>query len=146
MSRAELVTGAPVAESRATHRELVETYQRDLLRLAFVLTGDEAVAVYLARDVLQDVLTGADLVDEDPDTHAWSRFATALGQHYIAGADPEGQSGESAVDERTRLREALDLLNRPMRTALVLRDLGGLSERDVLEITGIEPDELAEML
>ena len=147
MSRAELFTGGAVAESRATPRDLVDRFQRDLLRLAFVLTGSEAVALYLARDILLDVLTGLDLDDEEIDPKSWSQLQIALGRHYVAGADPEGQPGEEPVDdERTRLREAVELLSRPMRTALVLRDLGGLNERDIAAITGIELEELDDVL
>lgn len=144
MSRAELFEIAEVAAPRIAPREFVETYQRDLLRLAFTLSGSQAVSRYLARDVLIEVLTTTR--DDELDPSGWTLLVSALGRHYMAGADPEGNLDEPADDEAGRLRVALELLSRPMRTALVLRDLGGLKPDDVATITGIDPEEFDDVL
>ncbi|MEZ4570205.1 MAG: hypothetical protein R2849_07740 [Thermomicrobiales bacterium] len=144
MSRAEPFSDVEIAESRASPREFVESFQRDLLRLAYALTGDESISVMLSRDVLLDVLTGPEPDETDPT--GWHRLLAALGRRYLRGTDPEGIPGEPSSEEQARLREALELLNRRMRTALVLRDLGGLSPPDVATISGYESDELKEVL
>ncbi len=144
MSGAKLLQDTRAANAGASPREIVEAFQRDLLRLAFVLTGDGTVAVYLARDVMLDVLSTAR--DEESDPGVWTRIVTALGRFYVEGADPEGHPDESGDDESACLRTALELLSRPMRTALVLRDLGGLNAGDVAALTGIPSNELDEVL
>ncbi len=144
MSRAELAGFSQVDASRVKPREFVETYQRDLLRLAFTLTGSAARARALSSGALFDVLTTTRDVEFDP--NSWTLLVTALGRRYMARTDAGERAPKPEDDEAERLREALELLNRQMRAALVLRDLGGLAPKDVIAVTSIEPDELDEML
>ncbi|HLT21744.1 MAG TPA: hypothetical protein VKZ96_19975, partial [Thermomicrobiales bacterium] len=151
MSRAEIFRGNLRAETQSAPAELVADFQRDLARVAFALTGDPGQSAALVRDAFIAVLTGP--ADDEADPNTWARLLVALGRGYLAGADiaplPDVASAEGlsiAERERLLLRGALLLLARPMRAALVLRDLGGLNAHDAALLTGIEPVEFEPLL
>src|SRR5690606_27051078 len=151
VSRAEIFRGNLRAETQSAPAELVADFQRDLARVAFALTGDPGQSAALVRDAFIAVLTGP--ADDEADPNTWARLLVALGRGYLAGADiaplPDVASAEGlsiAERERLLLRGALLLLARPMRAALVLRDLGGLNAHDAALLTGIEPVEFEPLL
>lgn len=66
MSKAEIFRGDLRAQARSAPAELVATFQRDLVRVAFALTGDPDQTAALARDALISVLTGPSDDEAEP--------------------------------------------------------------------------------
>jgi RNA polymerase sigma-70 factor (sigma-E family) len=139
-------------------RRLGELYQRhvdDAVRLAYLFTGDSA----LAEDIVQDAfvrLAGRLVHLRDPDAfHAYlRRTVTNLSKSHFrrkrveraylaraqgaAGAQDDRWSGPS-VEDRDALWRALGRLTSRQRAALVLRFYEDLSEREVADILNCRP-------
>jgi RNA polymerase sigma-70 factor (sigma-E family) len=139
-------------------RRLSELYLRhaaDAVRLAYLLTGDSA----LAEDIVQDAfvrLAGRLVHLRDPDAfHAYlRRTVTNLSKshfrrkrveraylaraHGATGAHDDRWSGPS-VEDRDALWRALGRLTTRQRAALVLRFYEDLPEREVADILNCRP-------
>ncbi len=136
MSRARAyAASAARSESKTAPREIVDALQRDLARVAFVLTGDSETTLTLARTAFLEVLTGP--VDWEIEPAVWTRLLTALGGCYLSTVRAATQPAEELEvdpapghDEQARLR-----------VTLVLHDLGGLNDLDAARISGFEAGE-----
>lgn len=115
--------------------QLTARHQTDLLRLAFLWTGDQARAVALAEQTLARTLLELPRFDPDLAFRPW------LLQHLAVEATqrpPLGQQGGAPAlfasgagrfqveDERSRLTTALQRLDVTDRIALLLHDVGNL--------------------
>ena len=125
--------------------EWVAGHQRQLLRSAFLLTGDEHRAQDLVQEALVKVaLRWSRLRDGNPAAYArriivndnvslWRR--TRREHSTAAPAVPGGAS----IDAEAVLvvRRALDRLTARQRAVVVLRHFDDLSERETAEILGV---------
>ncbi len=145
--------------------QIVRAHQNEMLRTAFLLAGTGEAATLLARDAFlsffQKLLRGN--APDDP------RFGLLddLGQNFLAGQTGEDEDGardsgqiigalayESGgetqryrvEDERSRVLTMLELLDRPTRLALVLREFNALEEEPVCRVLNEVPFTLREWL
>jgi RNA polymerase sigma-70 factor (sigma-E family) len=110
-----------------------------LLRTAFLLTHDWA----LAEDLLQTVLAGAweawRRIEGDPEPYVRrimvNTYASWWRRRWLA-EPAAGPRAEDGVDVRDRLWRALGRLPRRQRTVLVLRYFEDLSEADIADTLG----------
>ena len=130
--------------------ELYERHAREATRLAYLLTGDRA----LAEDLVQDAfvrLAGRFIDFRDPDgfTHYLRRTVVNLSNSmyrrrrveraYLEreGASPQRQAPASDIAERDRLWRKLQKLNPKQRSAIVLRFYLDLSEEQTADAMGV---------
>jgi len=117
----------PIAESRAWQGSEVvyATMYRDLLRVAFVLTGSGPAA----EDVVHDVFTKVGpRIDTLAEPAAYLRVAVvnrcrSLHRHDVAAPRPDPPTDASMDVELIELRDALISLPIRQRSAIVLRYL-----------------------
>ena len=148
MNPAEAHGDLRLAASRVAPSDIVRAYQRDLLRIAFVLTGESHLARQLARASLLDLLAHTTTGD-DPEPDNWPRLLMALGSRYLELPAPDVQPGiatDEPDEELARLRRTLDLMHRQRRLCVVLRDLGGLGTRETAAAIGLAPGEIGQVL
>ncbi|NUR92018.1 MAG: SigE family RNA polymerase sigma factor [Nonomuraea sp.] len=127
--------------------EFVATRSNSLIRLAYVLTGDQ----HAAEDLLQSALTRtADRwrsIRGDPEAYVrrvmyneqigrWR--SPRWGRERSVGAPPERAQGDGTarVDDRLTLEQALRTLAPRQRAVLVLRYFEDLPESEVARIMG----------
>jgi RNA polymerase sigma-70 factor (ECF subfamily) len=130
----------------------LERHERGLIRFAARLTGD----LETARELTQEVflrLCAAERSAVEPKLAAWlyaacrnaaldHRRRTARRGRVESNAMDEQQSGTSALeeletrDENERVRRQIERLPENQREALSLRFAGGLSYREIAEVTG----------
>jgi RNA polymerase sigma factor (sigma-70 family) len=128
----------PIVESRAWHgSEIVyATVYRDLLRVAFVLTGSGPAAEDVVHDVFAKVGPRIDTLEEPA---AYLRVAVVnrcRSLHRRAVAAPRADNPTDAVMdvELIELRDALIALPLRQRSAIVLRYLCDLPEEEIATI------------
>ncbi|GAB4048138.1 SigE family RNA polymerase sigma factor [Catellatospora paridis] len=131
----------------ATFDEFVVTRSRHLLRVAFLLTGDHA----LAEDLLQTALARSwpawRRIDGDPEPYVRRVLANTYNSWWRRrwhGERPTetlpehpAPSAHTAVDDRDQLRRALARLPRQQKVVLVLRYFEDLSEAEIARTLGI---------
>ncbi|MBL8803082.1 MAG: sigma-70 family RNA polymerase sigma factor [Planctomycetes bacterium] len=130
----------------------LERHERGLIRFAARLTGD----LETARELTQEVflrLCAAERSAVEPKLAAWlyaacrnaaldHRRRTARRGRVESNAMDEQQGGTSALeeletrDENERVRRQIERLPEKQREALSLRFAGGLSYREIAEVTG----------
>ena len=134
-------------DARQEFAEFVAARSRQLIRLAYVLTGDQ----HAAEDLLQNTLVKAAAhwgrIHTAPEAYvrrimyreqvSWLRRRIRLRETAMAQV-PEPTAGDDAVsvEARLALRDALLALPPRRRAVLVLRYLEDLSESQVAEILG----------
>jgi RNA polymerase sigma-70 factor (ECF subfamily) len=147
MTAGELSFAMPAA--RPTFEELHLQHQQRVLRTALRLLGRLEDAQDAAQEVFLRLLKHLDALDGDP--QAWLYRVTVnvcndqfRRRIFVAEgperADPDpGAQRELEMDERKRLlAEGLKTLAPREREAVVLRDIEGLSTREVAAILGVE--------
>jgi RNA polymerase sigma-70 factor, ECF subfamily len=132
-----LVCGRPDDADDAMQEALLKTY-----RYAARIREPEAFRAWLYRTVRNACLIGRRKRAHEPD-HLVSLDETGLDdegrdRHIDAvdpGRDPEDQAINSSL--RARLRRSLSAVPRSYRVVVVLREIEGLSTREVAEVLGI---------
>jgi RNA polymerase sigma-70 factor (sigma-E family) len=129
--------------------EFVAARSTRLLRTAYLLTRDHA----LAEDLLQTALTKAwfawSRIEQDPEPYvrkilvntfaSWWRRKWNGEQAFAEPPEPEPARGPDAVDERQDLWAAMGRLPRRQRAVVVLRFVEDLSEAETARLLGISP-------
>jgi RNA polymerase sigma-70 factor (sigma-E family) len=133
--------------ARTDFAEFVEVRSRELMRLAYVLTGDQ----HSAEDLLQSALTKAAAhwgrIRSEPEGYVrrimyreqvgrWRNRARRRETPMAHMPEPPAPEQTSSVEARLALRDALLALPRRKRAVLVLRYLEDLPETQVAEILG----------
>ena len=130
--------------------EFVASRSSRLLRTAYLLTRDHA----LAEDLLQTALTKAwfswSRIESDPEPYvrkilvntfaSWWRRKWSGEHAYAEPPEPEpGPSGQDRADQRHDLWEAMGRLPRRQRAVVVLRFVEDLSEAETARLLGVAP-------
>ena len=125
-------------------------HQRMVVGTAFRLLGRVEDAQDVAQEVFLRLLRNLPKIDVDPKPWLYRVTVNVCNDHHRRrvitmapdeqAADPTpGADRTLAVDERKRLlMEGLQTLGPREREAVVLRDIEGLSTREVAQILGIE--------
>ena len=130
--------------------QLLAAHERMVVGTAFRILGRMEDAQDAAQDVFLRLHRNMDRIESEP--KAWLYRVTvnvcndffrrrmATTELDIAHADPSpGPDHALSMDERKRLlMEGLQTLPERERTAVVLREIEGLSTREVAEILGVE--------
>ncbi|CAN5549672.1 hypothetical protein BH23CHL2_BH23CHL2_00850 [soil metagenome] len=124
-------------------RRLVQRRGRELVRVAYLLTGDGDRAIELATAALLNLLGDPPEEIEYPGRHLALDIARRYLRHPSRSSwlDQPDQSGYQVDDERFRVREALDRLEPPQRAALILSNAAGLPEPDIRNLLGLDSRE-----
>ncbi len=130
-----LVCGRPDDADDAMQEALLKTY-----RYAARIREPEAFRAWLYRTVRNACLIGRRKRANEPDHIASLDDTGTDGQERQVdavdpGRGPEDQAITSGL--RSRLRHALAAVPRPYRVVVVLREIEGLSTREVAEVIGI---------
>ena len=130
--------------------EFVAARATGLLRTAYLLTRDHA----LAEDLLQTALTKAwfawSRIESDPEPYVrkilvntfatWWRRKWNGEQAYAEPPEPPASRGEhDGADQRHDLWDAMGRLPRKQRAVIVLRFVEDLSEAETARLLGIAP-------
>ena len=128
----------PIVESRAWQgsEAVYATVYRDLLRVAFVLTGSGPAAEDVVHDVFAKVGPRIDTLAEPA---AYLRVAVvnrcrSLHRRAVAAPLPDAPTDVLMDVELVELRDALIALPIRQRSAIVLRYLCDLPEQEIAEI------------
>jgi RNA polymerase sigma-70 factor (ECF subfamily) len=137
-------TGQPVFE------QLMAAHQQRVVRTAYRLLGRMEDAQDAAQEVFLRLLRNLGRIDGDPQAWLYRVTVNICNDHYrrrTIQADPEIEQADPApsvervmaLEDRKRLlMEGLQTLGERERTAVVLRDIEGLSTREVAGIMGVE--------
>ncbi|MEV4417998.1 SigE family RNA polymerase sigma factor [Catellatospora sp. NPDC049609] len=131
----------------ATFDEFVMVRSRHLLRIAYLLTGDHALAEDLLQTALAKSWSAWARIDGNPEPYVRTVLANTYNSWWRRrwnGERPTGQlpewavpSPQAAIDERDQVWRALSRLPRQQRLVLVLRYLEDLSEAEIARTLGI---------
>lgn len=118
----------------------VRQHQAEALRLAYLLRGNRSESLDLARKALEtcarELLSGAEIPEfRLRMLETLARLDTEFGRP--AGPGPDDNIAEGS--ERARIHQALLLVEPRVRTALVLCDVGAMSDREACRLTGLDP-------
>lgn len=155
LSRGRYVLHSQISSSEGSHsdtyragdldaaRRLVQQRGRDLVRVAYLLTGDDDRAIDLATAALLDLLGDSPDEIEQPGKHLALDVARRYLRHPSRSTwlDRPDQTGYHVDDERLRVREALDRLGPPQRAALILSNVAGLPEPDIQNLLDLDSRE-----
>ncbi|MDI1465980.1 SigE family RNA polymerase sigma factor [Catellatospora sp. KI3] len=127
--------------------EFVTARSRHLLRIAYVLTGDHALAEDLLQTALARSWSAWSRVHGDPEPYvrqiltntyrSWWRRRWHGERATETLPEHPGPSPQAAVDERDQVWRALSRLPRQQKLVLVLRYFEDLSEADIARTLGI---------
>lgn len=138
------VTSSPVAGASAWPPGLVAAYEEhwsSLTRVAYLLTGDRAVAEELVQDAFVAARLRWDRIDNPGGylrtsvvnaTRDWGRHQDVVAKHLPHQVDP-------SVDHPDELWDALDRLDHRRRSAVVLRYYADLPDPEIAEILDCRP-------
>jgi RNA polymerase sigma-70 factor (sigma-E family) len=146
-----VTTERDLAQWRARERgleQLYRTHAPDALRLAYLLTGDRALAEDLVQDAFVKVLGRFhDLRNRDAFWWYLRRAVVNLSNSHFrrrrverawaARQRPPEPAAGPDLSERDRLRRALMTLRAEQRAAIVLRYFEDLSEADTAAAIGV---------
>ena len=134
----------------------VRMHQEELLRAAYLLSGDEERAAELAEQTLLAMLRADIHLREDAERRAWVLRTLAAGYLSAPSTARAGGPARQAVatdamrfnvdDERARLWVALDRCDPAQRLALVLHDFDQLDEETVAGLARWTTPELRQRL
>lgn len=152
-----LVQGAQRGNLQASEL-LVNRFQGELLRAAFLLTDDRVATVQLAEQTFDQTFQELRRFDPDQEFRPWlyQHLARAFmddlpsdGSRYLSPdsllSDPE-PSHFNVDNERTRLRTTLLLLDKTTRSSLVLHDFSGLDIDQIATALDRKPVEVERWL
>lgn len=143
------------AGSAAAFEALVRRHDRRMLALAWRLTGQLEDAQDVAQDALSRLHANLHLFRREDEVAPWLRRVTVnlcrdlarrkrrspvvASEERISQAAGEANPEEEAAGQQREemLRSALQRLTGKERTALVLRELEGLTTAEVAKITGV---------
>ncbi|MEU8081626.1 SigE family RNA polymerase sigma factor [Catellatospora citrea] len=133
----------------ATFDEFVMTRSPHLLRIAFLLIGDHALAEDLLQTALAKSWSAWRRIEGDPEPYVRQVLANTFNSWWRRrwhGERPTetlperaGSPPQAAVDERDRVWRALARLPRQQRVVLVLRYFEDLSEAEIAQTLSISP-------
>jgi RNA polymerase sigma-70 factor (ECF subfamily) len=133
-----LVCGRPDDADDAMQEALLKTY-----RYAARIREPEAFRAWLYRTVRNACLIGRRKKANEPD-HFVSLDDDGSGngarhERQVDAVDPSSDPEDQAINAslRSRLRRSLSAIPRPYRVVVVLREIEGLSTREVAEVMGI---------
>jgi RNA polymerase sigma-70 factor (ECF subfamily) len=140
------------ADSGQTFEGLVATHERMVLRVAYRLLGRLEDAQDAGQEVFLRLFRNLDRVGADPKSWLYRVTVNVCNDHHRrrkavleldsghSTADPSPDPERAlALEERRRLvTEGLETLQKRERTAVVLRDIEGLSTAEVAGILGVE--------
>lgn len=132
----------------AAFHAFFEQHYAGLARLAYLMTGESAVADDLAADALTEVWQHWDRVATTQDPAAYARGIVAnltrnwirkqsRARRYLRLLDLSGDDHQPDVPAVVDLRGALRRLPHRRRACVVLRYAFDLSEREVADVLGI---------
>ena len=133
----EAVCGRAPDSEDAMQEALLKTY-----RYAARIREPDAFRAWLYRTVRNACLIGRRKRANEPE-HIASLDDTGAGingrEHQIDAVDPGRGPEDQAINSglKSRLRQALAAVPRPYRVVVVLREIEGLSTREVAEVIGI---------
>ncbi len=159
---AQLVEGLRKRDPDA-YKVMVEQYLPQIYRLAYGITQDLMEAQDIAQEVLLTVFTKVEGFQEKSAIHTWiyritvnasldrvrarQRKETLPIEDFLPTFTPEGWHAQEIVDwsdapldqlldeeARRKIREAIDALPEEMRVVLVMKDVEGLSLKEIGEI------------
>jgi RNA polymerase sigma-70 factor (sigma-E family) len=128
--------------------ELFRVHAPEATRLAFLLTGERALAEDLVQDAFVKLL-GRFRDLRNPDAFWWYLRRTIVNlsrsqfrrrkveRAWLASQRPEATASGPDLGERDRMRRALMTLRPEQRAAIILRYYEDLSEADTAEALGI---------
>jgi RNA polymerase sigma-70 factor (ECF subfamily) len=134
----------------AFFERLVRLHERMVLGVAYRLLGRMEDAQDAAQEVFLKLFQKQNTIEGDPKPWLYRVTVNVCNDWYrkrIAVAPPDEQAADPSrdalttitLDERKRLLEAgLRTLGERERTAIVLRDIEGLSTQEVARILGVE--------
>ncbi len=146
----ELTTSGAAVTTSVDFDEFVAARSTGLLRTAYLLTRDHA----LAEDLLQTALTKAwfawSRIESDPEPYVrkilFNTFASWWrrkwnGEHAHESVPEPAPTGDehAGADQRHDLWEAMGRLPRRQRAVVVLRFVEDLSEAETARVLGIAP-------
>jgi RNA polymerase sigma-70 factor (ECF subfamily) len=131
-------------------REVYERYADDVYRIALRLTGSSADAYDVTHDVFLGLPEAMQRYDPERDFPSWLRgvaVRTAQMSIRTVGRRREVElsalaglavgSRRDALVNRLTLERALDQLSPTLRSVVVLRELEGLSYKEIADLLGI---------
>lgn len=132
-----LVCGRPDDADDAMQEALLKTY-----RYAARIREPEAFRAWLYRTVRNACLIGRRKKAHEPDHFVSLDESPTDGDgrdHRVDAIDPARDPEDRAINSslRARLRRSLAAVPRPYRVVVVLREIEGLSTREVAEVLGI---------
>ena len=134
----------------AFFERLVRLHERMVLGVAYRLLGRMEDAQDAAQEVFLKLFQKQDTIEGDPKPWLYRVTVNVCNDWYrkrIVVAQPDEQAADPSRDaltaitleERKRLlRDGLETLGERERTAIVLRDIEGLSTQEVAKILGVE--------
>jgi RNA polymerase sigma-70 factor, ECF subfamily len=147
----ELILPIPLSDRRAQEFEaLVCAHQQMVLRTAYRLLGRIEDAQDAAQEVFLRLFRNLERIDGDAKAWLYRVTVNVCNDHFrrrrvVVGLDVESPDPAPdalrvlTLDERKRLvMEGLAILAERERTAVVLRDIEGLSTAEVAGILGVE--------
>lgn len=117
----------------------VRRHQMEAQLLAYLMRGDSGEGLDLARRALGNCMRAVVAGDDVPDLRL--RLLEELGRLNLEFNRPrrtEPHAAPAGSDERQRIEAALEIIDMPVRQALVLCDVGALSDQEACRITGLE--------
>jgi len=146
----EISLGIEPAVSERSFDDLVALHQQKVLRTAYRLLGRVEDAQDAAQEVFLRLLKNLHRIDGDPqawlyrvtvnvcnDQHRRRPAVMELDDHF-ADAAPNAEHALAMEERKRLLAEGLRTLPERERAAVVLRDIEGLSTREVAAILGVE--------
>ena len=146
----QVVGAVRQAAGPAGFATLYATHNRQLVRFAYLLTGDPGLAEDLVADVFAQVLRGWGQHEIDnPQAYLRraiaNRFNSKLRRRYLArrhahtadGSDRGVLRSDEQLAERDAMFQALDRLPEGQRTVVVLRYYEDLSVAETAEVLGV---------
>jgi RNA polymerase sigma-70 factor (ECF subfamily) len=132
-------------------REVYERYADDVYRVAIRLTGSSADAYDVTHDVFLGLPEAMHRYDSDRPFGPWLRgVAVRTAQMRLRSsrrrleitlplvADLAVRARQEAVVDRITLEKALSKLSPDLRSVVVLREIEGLSYKDIADLLGIK--------
>jgi RNA polymerase sigma-70 factor (ECF subfamily) len=138
------------ARRKSSFEELMREHERMVVGTAYRLLGRIEDAQDAAQEVFLRLLKNLDKIDGDPKPWLYRVTVNICNDHYrrrVITTEPDERSADTAPDpervlaleDRKRLlMEGLQTLGERERATVVLRDIEGLSTREVAMILGIE--------